>query len=90
MKKRSHVSDELETLQTNPVKVIRLKCRDCTNNQISEIDNCTATRCPLHPFRFGKNPYRTTRSLTDEQRQEMANRLSKARDAKTTTASAKE
>ena len=78
----NHVADEFE-VQTNPVKVIRLKCRDCTNNQLSEIDNCTSTKCPLHPFRFGKNPYRSARKLTDEQKAEAASRLARAREAKT-------
>lgn len=64
---------------TNPVKAIRLKCRDCTNGQISEIDECPVKLCPIHAFRFGKNPYRTKRVLTDEQRTVAAERLAQAR-----------
>lgn len=59
----------------NPVKAIRLKCRDCCCNQVSEIDACTVKGCALHPFRFGKNPYRTKRILTDEQKVERAKHL---------------
>jgi len=68
---------------TNPVKAIRLKCRDCTSDQRSEIDNCTVKKCPLYPFRMGKNPYRSKRELTEEQKEQMQERLKKAREQKT-------
>lgn len=42
---------------TSPVKAIRAYCLDCTGNQPGEVRNCEITRCPLHPFRFGKNPF---------------------------------
>lgn len=68
--------------KTNPVKAIREKCRDCCNGSITEIDACTVSACQLHPFRFGKNPYRTKRELSDEQKEGMAKRLAKAREQK--------
>ena len=64
---------------TNPVKAIRAKCLDCTNGQRIEVDECSVKLCPLYAFRFGKNPYRTKRVLTDEQRQAGAERLARAR-----------
>lgn len=64
---------------TNPVKAIRAKCLDCCCGQINEVKECTAVNCPLHPFRFGKNPYRAKRELTEEQRAELRERLQKAR-----------
>lgn len=45
-------------IQTNPVKVIREKCLDCCCGSIKEVALCTAERCPLWPWRMGKNPYR--------------------------------
>jgi hypothetical protein len=39
-----------------PMKAIRLKCLDCTCQQRSEITLCSATDCPLHPYRMGKRP----------------------------------
>lgn len=65
--------------QKNPVKAIRLKCRDCCNDQVSQIDGCTVKACPLHPFRYGKNPYRTKRELSEERKQAMGENLKKAR-----------
>lgn len=59
---------------TTPLKAIRSKCIDCCCNQISEVKLCPASDCPLHPFRFGKNPYRK-RELTDEQREAFRQRL---------------
>lgn len=45
-------------MQTNPVKVIREKCLDCCCGSTHEVKLCTAERCPLWPWRMGKNPYR--------------------------------
>lgn len=66
-------------MATNPVKAIREKCLDCCCGSFTEVEKCTVTKCALYPFRFGKNPYRQPRVLTDEQRAEMAARLSKIR-----------
>ena len=66
-------------MQTNPVKAIREKCLDCTCNQISEITDCPIKSCALYAFRFGKNPYRAKRELTDEQKEAASQRLIKAR-----------
>lgn len=66
-------------MQTNPVKAIREKCLDCCCNNANEVSVCPAEDCPLYQFRFGKNPYRKKREYTEEQREEMAERLSNAR-----------
>lgn len=42
----------------SPLRAIRAKCMDCTCQQIVEVRECTATDCPIHPFRMGKNPNR--------------------------------
>lgn len=60
---------------TNPVKAIRAKCLDCCCGQTKEVELCQSTKCALFPFRFGKNPYRTKRELTEEQRAVMAERM---------------
>lgn len=55
-------------MSTNPVKAIREHCIDCCGGLSSEVKMCSVTNCALHPFRFGKNPYRKTRTLTEEQK----------------------
>ena len=60
---------------TNPVKAIRAMCLDCCCGSTNEIKLCTATRCPLYPFREGANPYRTPRQYTEEQKAALASRL---------------
>ena len=67
-------------MNTNPVKAIREKCLDCCGGQYTEVSACPAERCALHPFRFGKNPYRTKREMSDEQREAAAERLRLARE----------
>ena len=41
-----------------PLRAIRARCLDCTGFQKAEVRRCEETTCPLHPFRFGKNPNR--------------------------------
>ncbi|MFZ1081962.1 MAG: hypothetical protein WAO19_08550 [Candidatus Kryptoniota bacterium] len=42
----------------SPLKSIRLKCLECSNDSTSEVRNCVITDCPLYEFRLGKNPNR--------------------------------
>ena len=67
--------------KTNPVKVIREKCLDCSCGSANEVKPCTAERCPLWPWRMGKNPYRNARVLTDEQKAAMRERLNSQKAA---------
>jgi hypothetical protein len=61
-------------------KAIRAYCLDCCGGSAHEVKMCPATECELHPFRFGKNPYRPKRELTEEQKKEIAERFKKARE----------
>ena len=40
-----------------PCEAIRAKCLDCMGNSSKRVKEC-AGGCPLHAFRFGKNPKR--------------------------------
>lgn len=68
----------LET-PTSPIKAIRARCLDCCCGSAGEVRICDIRTCPLHPFRSGKNPYRTKRVMTEEQKQKAVERLAKAR-----------
>ncbi len=84
MRKNRIVKKETEKIEvkkvTNPVKVMRLKCLDCCNGSITEVKLCTCEDCPLHPFRFGKNPYRKKVEYTEERKQQLAEQLAKGRN----------
>lgn len=67
----------------NPLKAIRKKCLDCVCFQPNEVLLCPSEECPLHPFRFGKNPYKKKREYTDEQKEKMRKTLEQARAQKT-------
>ena len=75
--------------EITPMKAIRQKFLDCSCGSSEEVKNCFAKKCPLYQFRFGykldENGNRRKRDLTDEQRQEMAERLKKVRDNKNLT-----
>ena len=60
----------------SPLKAIREKCVDCCGGSVYEVKLCQVTKCTLHPFRFGKNPF-YHRELTDEQRKAIGERLHK-------------
>lgn len=66
----------------NPVKAIRAFCIDCCGGSSNEVKLCTAPNCVLYPFRLGRNPFRTKRIMTDEQRAAATERLAKARQNK--------
>ncbi len=65
----------------NPVKAIRQNCLDCVCGSAQEVRLCPSTDCPLYPFRFGSNPYRTERVMTEEQKKLQAEKLRSARMA---------
>lgn len=64
---------------TSPLKAIRAKCIDCCCGSYAEVRKCPCTNCELYAFRFGKNPYRKKRELTEEQIKQLNIRLAQAR-----------
>ena len=66
-------------MQTNPVKAIRDWCLQCSGDSYNNLKSCPSTDCPLYPFRLGKNPFRTPRKLSDEQRAACIANLASAR-----------
>lgn len=65
---------------TSVLKAVRAKCLDCCCWQPNEVKLCPATQCPLYEFRFGKNPYRKKRVLSEEQLEKQREALKKARE----------
>lgn len=65
---------------TSPLKAIRLKCLDCSAYDRGEVRNCFVEKCPLFPFRLGRNPFRKTREYSEEERAALGERLRKARE----------
>lgn len=41
-----------------PMKAIREKCLDCCGGSAFEVRECPVSACPLHIYRFGRNPAR--------------------------------
>ena len=75
----------MEEYKHSPLKAIRAKCFDCCCGQVSEIKNCPVEKCPLYPYRLGKNPFRAKREMTPAQRELAGERLRKAREDRCTT-----
>lgn len=66
---------------TNPVKAIRAKCLDCMCGSSNEVERCPCKDCALYPFRRGRNPYRTKREYTEEEKAKLRDQLARARTA---------
>lgn len=59
----------------NPLKALRARCLDCCCGDASEVRKCAASGCPSWPFRMGKNPFRKSMKLSQEERERRAARL---------------
>lgn len=57
-----------------PLKAIRLNCLECVGTR-KDVENCEETDCPLWHYRFGKNPFRTKRVMTEEQKEAASERF---------------
>lgn len=68
--------------QLSPLQAIKWRCLDCSGWSRNEVRLCPATTCANYPFRFGKNPGRVKRQLSEEQRAAAAERLRRAREAR--------
>lgn len=72
-------------MNMTPLNAIKEHCIDCCCGVKAEVKNCTVLNCPLYPFRNGKNPYtKRGQNMTDEQKQAVAERMKKAREARST------
>lgn len=47
---------QYEQVIRSSLKAIRAKCLDCVGGLSREVKLCTATKCPIHPYRFGHRP----------------------------------
>lgn len=65
---------------TSPIRAIRLKCLDCTCGSLKEVENCPIEKCALHPFRFGRNPFR--KPASEKQRAAASERMKKLQEKK--------
>ena len=54
--------------------VIRADCLKCCPDGPSDVRKCEVTDCDLWPYRFGTNPFRTTK-LSEAVRSERVQRL---------------
>ncbi len=58
-------SETTQQVRAEPIlKVIRRKCLDCSVDQPTEVRLCPVTKCPLWPYRMGKNPFSRPRGLS--------------------------
>ena len=65
----------------SPLKAIKQFCYECSGESKAEVKRCSSVDCPLKPFRFGRNPFRKGREMTEAEKAEAAKRLAKVRNA---------
>ena len=59
----------MSTTKTELLKTIRKKCLDCVCFQAKEVELCPGNDCPLWPYRFAKDPFKTP--LTEKQKEQL-------------------
>lgn len=77
-------ADDLKRLGFKRVSrgdAIRAMCVQCVGT-VHEVRKCECSACPIWIFRFGSDPWREAREMTEEQRQAGADRLRKARESR--------
>ena len=62
----------MSTTKKTLLKTIRQKCLSCTCDQPTEVKLCSIEQCPLWPFRFASDPYKTPRQVSEAQRENLA------------------
>ena len=71
-----------EGQEKSPLKAIRKKCLDCAGSR-GEVRKCdSANICDIHPFRFGKNPFRKKIKLTVDEKKAIRKRLADGKNIK--------
>lgn len=64
----------------SPVKAIKTFCvEECNCGNYTYAKNCVDNKCPLYPFRLGKNPYRKGREFTEEEKEKLRERMAAMR-----------
>ena len=59
-------------MKKDVLNAVRAKCLDCCMGQANEVKLCTITDCSLYPYRFGKDPNKNGRTLSEEQKSKLA------------------
>lgn len=72
----------LNSKTTSPLKAIHNYCIMCMGYHKSYVKNCTSKDCPLFMMRTGVNKTKDKREYTEEQKEAMRDRMSKARESK--------
>lgn len=61
------------------LQAVRKNCLECCAGSSEEVKACHLAKCPVYPFRFGKDPGRTKRVLSDEQKKRLSEGLQKSK-----------
>lgn len=67
---------------STPIKAIQVFCVECCGGNKTYVKECPSSRCALHDYRLGKNPNRKTREYTKEEKEELRERVKKARESR--------
>ena len=71
-----------EPKMLTPIKAIRAKCLDCSCGNPYEVEKCVIPKCPLYPYRMGKNPNRAGTIRTEEQKAAARERMARINEQK--------
>lgn len=79
-KSREYILEHYTGPILNRNRAIKEKCNNCSCWQRDEVILCPITDCTLWPYRFGGNPFKAKKELTQEQKEEIAERFRRSKD----------
>ena len=62
------LSDEELLAGCSPLKAVRRKCIECAGGSADSAAKCKMYSCPLWDYRFGTNPYKKERNISEDER----------------------
>lgn len=63
----------------NALRAIRAQCLECLDWNLNHVRDCTSPLCSLFPFRFGKDPSKIKRTLSEDRKKAVIEILAKSR-----------
>lgn len=67
---------------STPLKAIQVFCIECCGGNKNYVKECCSPKCALYDYRLGKNPNRKIREYTEEEKQELRDRVRRARESR--------
>lgn len=63
---------EESTVIKSPLVAVRKKCLECMENSAKRVKECECSDCPTFHLRLGKNPFRRSRVVSEDEKKKLS------------------